>query len=149
MEDVRLGSKFVWGGPVFEDIDVRNKMHLHAITGTYYDCTRYNFRNDPFSMYIKFPEKLHSLLQVWTLQLTPLILYGRPHFWKHFFDNIAPKELRDKHKNKGMRESCFFMFKRVQNIIAWFFISNTIHQQAEIWSQIIYNLKYQKELKQK
>ena len=41
-----------------------------------------------------------------------------------FFRQYNLNEIQEKHKNKRMRESCFFMFRRLQTITG-FFMSNT------------------------
>ena len=71
--------------------------------------------------------------------ISPLYHFPNPHFWQKFFDNIASMKIRNQHKNKCMSESCFFMFRRLQNNIKCFSISNTFIyiKKAEIWFEII------------
>ena len=60
-----------------------------------------------------------------------------------FFRQYRPKEIRDKYKNEPMRESCFFIYRRLQNnkvcFLNTFLNINRLHN----------NLMYQKELKEK
>ena len=69
----------------------------------------------------------HSVQKVWTSRYyRQSLLYGNPPtFLKIFSWQYCSNEIWDKHKNKCMSESCFFMFRRLQNNIACFFVSNT------------------------
>ena len=58
------------------------------------------------------------------------------HFWKHFSGNITSMKYR-RSKNKHMRESCFFMFKRLQTITRFFYkqhlnICRSSHQRCSV-----------------
>ena len=103
----------------------------------------------------------HSVQKVWAQTHTtsidflirpspPLFFFPTPpHFWEHFFDNIVPSEIRNKHKNKRMRESCFFMFRRLQHNNICFFYKKHVYILRS-WDLISnnYNTRYQKELKE-
>ena len=43
-----------------------------------------------------------------------------PHLWLHFCRQYCPNDIRSKH-NKLLRESYFFMFRRLQNNVTVFF----------------------------
>ena len=72
------------------------------------------------------------------MAIPPLYLFSQyPYFWKHFTDNNAPNEMPDKHKIKLMRESCFFMFRRLKNNMILFTATLLYNRQLEIWFEII------------
>ena len=71
--------------------------------------------------------------------LLPLYLSSQFPILPIIFWQDRPNEIRDKNKDKRIKESHFFMFRRLQNNILCFFYKQHfyIHQQAEIWFEII------------
>ena len=87
------------------------------------------------TVYSKFLLLSHLLLrgvglfQMKVIQGDTKITTNSPHPASAIFDNtfltIPPNEIRDKHKNKTMRESYFFIFRRLKNNVTCLLISNT------------------------
>ena len=69
------------------------------------------------------------------MTIPPLYPFFQSPLLKTFLKEYRPNEIQDKHKNKSMRESCFFMFRRLQINFTRFFWKQLfyIHQEAKIW----------------
>ena len=61
--------------------------------------------------------------------ISPIFLFSENPTFDNIFRWCRPKDIRDKRKNKIMRESYFFVFRRLQHKIICFFVSNTFKQQ--------------------
>ena len=94
--------------------------NLYLMFEALYCCyARRNLENARYSMVSK----------VWK----PPAMAIPPSFISFFLNSILltffifrPNKIRDNHKNKPIRETCFFMFRGLQNNIPCFFISNTL-----------------------
>ena len=92
-----------------------------------------------------FRIKNYSVEKVWTPPSidplrTPvwpsvsLYLFTNPPLLTTLFRQHRYNEIRDKHKGKPMRESCFFIFRRLQNNITFFLFKQHLNtlQQANL-----------------
>ena len=111
---------------------------------------RYSCVFNTIDIVSKYNIDIHSVQKVWALPLyrQPVpILYGHspfinffrtPHLLQHFLDNII-NYIRHKHKDKLMRTSYLFLFRRLQNKVTFFFYTLQFYMPylAQIWFEII------------
>ena len=76
----------------------------------------------------------HSSQKVWAPPhykqsfLYNLIFFQTSHLWQIFcFWQYCPNEIQGKHRNKLMRESYLFMFRRLQNNVTCFFYDQHLY----------------------
>ena len=58
-----------------------------------------------------------------------------PPLFHKTFPKITPNEIPDKHKNKLMWQSYFFIFRRLKNNVTCFFMNNRNSNKFTLWGQ--------------
>ena len=69
----------------------------------------------------------------------PWCIFTNSPIFTTFFWQYRPNDIRGKHRNKNMRESYFFMFRRLQNNVTLFFYKQHFYvsHQSEISFELI------------
>ena len=89
------------------------------------------------AMYEKYSKPVsfrqHPYMDILALHISSAL----PNFIQHFFWQFFPNDTWNKHKNKLMRKSYFFMFWRLQNNVTASFITNTFIWHTRLKFEII------------
>ena len=73
---------------------------------------------------LNIPPSIDNPLPLY-MAIPSLYIFSNPQLFTGFFRQYCLNEIRDKHKNKPMRETCFSCLEGFKSMLHAFFISNT------------------------